>query len=1208
MEDNVKIIKDIFFLYELSLAVGNSLDIQENCRHFLNTLVSRKGLSFASVWLCPEEKDTLELLYAIPRHRVAQESVSKDHFIVQRLRQEPFFTLGDQHPDFGKVVQEKNNDEGVYGVFCLGDIGFLKIHTLTQHEPFSAKEMSQLNSVLQKFTVSLEGCLAHKKLQQESQKRRMAQEALQKSNARYADLFQNMNDVLMLLDKEGNIVDANQAAEQLTGIPLPELLHSSLKEIIHPEDWERSKVHFQQLPKAGSLSGFELRIISRTGEAKYVQVNSSAIYDQGEFVGSRDIVRDVTTQKEAEKKLLDSEYRLRQIIDTSLDAVITIDGEGRVTEWNLQAEKIFGYQREEVMSRLLSELIIPHQHRQSHHDGMQQFHRTGKGPVLNNRIEITALNRDGWEFPIELSVTPIKYGDEFFFSAFVRDISVRKQAQVELLNSQTRLVSLIKNLQTGILLEDENRKIVLANQTFCTLFGIPAPPDALIGQDCSNAAEETKGLFKNPGAFVVEIEQLLRRRKLQAGDELEMVNGRILVRDYVPIYTGEKYLGHLWQYRDVTERRRAQKIIQKSEEKYRSIMENLELGMMEVDQEDHIVKAYDRFCAMTGYQEEELLGKNASDIFLPPASQLIMEQQAKERKTGKAGAYEIQIRKKNGELIWVLISGAPILDEQGELQGSLGIHYDITNRKKLERDLSEAKHIAEHARKAEQQFLANMSHEIRTPMNSVIGMTYLLYETPINERQKEYLDALRFSADSLLGIINNILDLSKIEAGELELEERAFNLLQLTNSLFRTFQFKLREKPISMVLNFDPSIENMVIGDPTRLNQILTNLLGNASKFTNEGTIGLDVKLLSQNAEEYIVEFIVHDTGIGIPKDKIKLIFENFKQADLEVVRKFGGTGLGLTIVKQLVEMQNGQITVSSQPEKGAKFKFTMPLKNSGIAAREKPKTEEKLNANLQHLLKNIKVLVVEDNSMNQKLISRMLETWGCEFQMAEDGYQALGKAALAVYDIILMDIHMPGIDGCEVTRQIRQNINNPNVNTPIIALTAAALLDEKKRALQAGMDDFLTKPFSPRSLQSKIIQLLKLVPPEDPETASQKKVQKEERIVIDLTYLYEFSNNDIFFVKDIIESFLAETPSALKQLTISLNENDWEKLYRTAHSLKSNLMMLGMKEQEQYAQTIESSIKNGAINKSDLSGLIDQLIYDVQSAFVLLREKLNTL
>ena len=642
-----------------------------------------------------------------------------------------------------------------------------------------------------------------------------------------------------------------------------------------------------------------------------------------------------------------------------------------------------------------------------------------------------------------------------------------------------------------------------------------------------------------------------------------------------------------------------------SEDKYRGIIEDMELGLMEVDNEGTIVKAYQRFCDMLGYHPSELNGKNAIEMLLPKEYLPVMERQAAERREGRADVYEIEVFKKNGERIWVLISGSPIYNLEGEMIGTIGIHYDMTAQKNLENELAKAKITAEQAQKAEQQFLANMSHEIRTPMNAVIGMTHLLYETNLSEIQKEYIDALRFSADSLMGLINNILDLSKIEAGELEFEEQTFNLQQMLKGLQRTFQFKVKDKPVSVDMAIDEQITNLIIGDPTRLNQILTNLLGNASKFTHQGTIGVRAILRKRNHAKYWIEFQVHDTGIGIPNDKLDLIFENFKQADIKVTRKYGGTGLGLTIVKELIEIQGGNINAQSEPDKGSVFKFVLPYGDSGVIAVEKARSYEKSNAHLRKLLKDQYVLVVEDNDMNQKLITKILEIWECPFDLAVNGREAVEYTLLQKYDLILMDIHMPEMDGVEATSIIRNDGENLNQHVPIIAMTAAALLDEKNRALKAGMNDYLTKPFSPDLLLDKIGKIMGFRADKDLAKASEVPTLTSDLPTISFNYLYEFSNGDRIFVKDMVDTFIKESPKTFEELNEAFAKKDWEGVYKIAHRMKPNFMMLGMKSQQDTAAQIEKMIK-----KEDYTvGIIQQLIQDLESAaeqaYPILEEKL---
>lgn len=941
MSDNIKIIQDICLLYELSLSVGSSLDARENCKQFLHTLISRKSLNFASVWLHKMDFATsyCELFFITPSYRANTIMLKCSNPILEKLREQPYLSINSNEPEFEEVVTEKNVDKGAYAIFRLGNIGFLKLFSSAKQDGFGNMEMAQLKNVVDKFAISLEGCLAHGQLKEE---------------------------------------------------------------------------------------------------------------------------------------------------------------------------------------------------------------------ITNRQV------------------------------------------------TQVRLTNLITNLQAGVLLENEDRKIILTNHQFCKIFNIPFSPEDMVGLDCSQVAEQSKHLFINPEQFVKGIDNRLKDRILVVGETLEMADGRFLERDYVPLFSGDNYLGHQWQYRDVTETRQAQKSILESEEKYRGIIENMELGLLEVDTNHTILRPYKHFCDMLGYTAEELIGQNALDLFAAEEARNIFLKHDKLREEGKTSVYEVQLRRKDGSTIWALISGAPIRDSNGKVIGSIGVHYDLTSRKKLEHELADAKRIADQARLAERQFLANMSHEIRTPMNSVIGMTHLLYETNPTPPQKEYLDSLRFSADSLLGIIDNVLDLSKIEAGELGLEEKPFDLEQLLRSLRRTYQFKVKDKPISVVLDFDPGIQNLVIGDPTRLNQILSNLLSNASKFTERGTISLAARRHLQPGAFYLIEFKVQDTGIGIPKEKTKEIFQNFKQADIKVSRKYGGTGLGLAIVKQLVELQGGQIEVESKLHKGSTFVFTLPLKNSGIKVNSKKENPVSSYQSNRSYLKNLDILVAEDNLMNQRLITKVLETWGCRFEIAHNGSEAVQRSQAKKYDLILMDVNMPEMDGVEAARVIRTNLQNPNQSTPIIALTAAALLEEKKRALEAGMNDFLTRPFSPNMLENSVARVLDVQQAflTEPAEAPPSKIK------VDLQYLFDFSNGDRLFVRDLLEAFIVEAPIIKESLCQAVSSESWEDVSKLIHKLKSNFMMFGMATQQAKIIEMEELIKNGNTDNCLLTEKVQWLLECLQQMSPILEKQ----
>lgn len=1090
MNPQVKMLRDISMVYELSLSIGTALDLNENCSGFLKVLNLQKELAFSSIWI--KRDDVFELVEGMPQFRVNQKSIKESHFIIEKLSKTPFFSFSSKDKDFKKMVLENDISEGTFGVFKLGEIGFLKIFNLKRTEAYELQEMTQLVAVMEKLRISLEGSIAHRKYSEEIEARLNTQDQLLKTNLRYKDLFENMYDALIILDEKSRLKSINNAGRKILGMTTEKVSEIILGELIHPDDLEHSREYIRQLHKKGFYSGYEGRIMTLDGKTKWIQVNSNVIKRGGKIVGSRDIVRDITNQKEAEEKIQKNEARLRQLIDTALDAIISIDARGIVTEWNKPAESMFEFTRTEAIGTSLHNLIIPEKYRKAHQEGMKKFFKTGHGPVLNNRIEITGVKKSGVEFPIELSITDVEDGGTVKFNSFVRDLTEQKKAEKELLI--------------------------------------------------------------------------------------------------------------------------AQNTIKKSEEKYRGIIENMELGLLEVDTNQTIVRVYDKFCELTGYTEKELLGKNAEKVFLPKEYIPVMAQQELDRSNGNAGVYEIQIFNKKGERIWVLISGAPIINSEGEATGSLGIHYDLTARKKLEEDLSKAKQEAELARLAEQQFLANMSHEIRTPMNAVIGMTNLLYKTNPSNEQKEFLDILGFSADNLMGLIDNILDISKIESGKLEFENREVHLQQLLYSLHLTFQFKVKDKPISIVMDFDSDIENYVMADPTRLNQILYNLMGNASKFTERGTIGVKAELEKEEGKNYWIRFTVYDTGIGIKKEQLKYIFENFKQADIQTTRKYGGTGLGLTIVKELVEMQGGSISVDSNLGQGSTFKVILPMENTGRIADPEEVSTKSRDWNETEVLKELDVLVVEDNLMNQKFINKILEIWGSDKDLAVNGLEAVKMSEKKKYDLILMDIHMPEMDGVDATLNIRGNAKNPNQETPIIALTAAALLQEKNRALSAGMNSFLTKPFSPAMLKDRIFDCLEIKEPLEPalvetktKKAKKEKTKPKTRLV-DLTYLNDFSGGDQHFIRDMLQTYVSDAPKAIDDLNTAHTEGDWDQVYKIAHRMKPNFSMLGMKEQETTAKSIELMVKEDRLVPKEMKSMILSLTEKARKSFPEVEEELKGL
>ena len=411
--------------------------------------------------------------------------------------------------------------------------------------------------------------------------------------------------------------------------------------------------------------------------------------------------------------------------------------------------------------------------------------------------------------------------------------------------------------------------------------------------------------------------------------------------------------------------------------------------------------------------------------------------------------------------------GFIIRDEAGSPFRIIGSMLDITERKRIEKELTKAKEEAVQSNIAKSQFLSMMSHEIRTPLNAVIGISHLLLMCDPKPDQIENINTLKFSSENLLVLINDILDFSKIEAGKIEFEEADFSIIDLINNIRMASNFKASEKGVKIRVMLDNDLAGAVVGDPVRLGQILTNLIGNAVKFTSQGSITIEATQQAEDADTSTILFSVTDTGLGMTQESLSTIFESFTQASSDTTRKFGGTGLGLAITKRLLELQNSQIFVESTLGKGSKFYFTLTFRKSAHKFAEKePKDiifQDKVS------LKGTRVLLVEDNSINVMVARQFLQLWKIEMDVAINGLMAIEMVSEKDYDVVLMDLQMPEMDGYEATKHIRSMPGKNFGQLPIIALTASAMLDIKDKAFDVGMNDYLSKPFNPNELYQKI-------------------------------------------------------------------------------------------------------------------------------------------
>ncbi|MBX2843360.1 MAG: response regulator [Flammeovirgaceae bacterium] len=472
-------------------------------------------------------------------------------------------------------------------------------------------------------------------------------------------------------------------------------------------------------------------------------------------------------------------------------------------------------------------------------------------------------------------------------------------------------------------------------------------------------------------------------------------------------------------------------------------------------------------------------------------------------------------------------------------------------------ELLEAKEKAEEASRAKELFLSTMSHEIRTPLNAIVGVSNLLKMADIPQEHLDSIEILEISANNLLVLINDILDLSKIEAGKIELESTDFNLKNLIRGIHKTHDTKVTDKGLDLELDFDDELPNFIIGDQVRLGQIITNLLSNAVKFTEFGFVRTTVKKVKERDDEVDLLFIIQDSGIGISAEMINKIFEDFSQASTDTTRKYGGTGLGLGITKKLVGLHGGQIVVESEEGKGSTFKFQINFRKS-----DKIIEDERLTIRSQEELKDLEgllILVVEDNKFNQAIAKKFLTGWNAEVKFANNGVEALEILKTdRSFKIILMDIQMPEMDGYEATRQIRALPQPYYKEIPIIALTASTLSGEREKVLQAGMNDFVMKPFKPEMLYGTLQTFSSGKITEGPEEKEEEKEAK--RGEIKFGRFKRMVENDISFYAELLELTIEDYKQFKDEFDESIIEHDHEKISEICHKIRPSLITLGLK------------------------------------------------
>jgi len=737
-----------------------------------------------------------------------------------------------------------------------------------------------------------------------------------------------------------------------------------------------------------------------------------------------------------------------------VDGVIITDTEGTIQWVNSGFLNMTGYSREEVLGRN-PRILKSGAHDEALYSALWKTILSGaswRGELVNRR-------KDGSLYTAEQSITPVldAQGRVTHFAGIQRDITARKRVKEELRQSKERYQALIECLGEGILSVDAERRVLMVNPMAESIFGFPQ--GTLIGKDFLE--------FVDPADLPMLGSEAERRKRGEKGAyEVRVIRAdgdrrTLQVTSTPQLDANGEFQGSMAAIRDVT----AEKGLMQRLKLLAHTLDSVDECVSICDPEDRLVFVNRAFLRTYGYEERNLIGEDVafvrSPLNAPEVTRLILP-------ATLAGGWrgELWNRRSDGTDFLILLNTAVVMDDAGKVEATVGVARDITEQKRAEAELTRARDEAQQANLAKSEFLATMSHEIRTPMNGVIGMTGLLLDTPLTQEQREYAETVRKSGDALLTVINDILDFSKIEAGKLLIECFAFDLRLVIEEVNEMLAQKAEEHDLELTLEYPSGVPQHFVGDAGRIRQVLTNLVGNAIKFTPRGSVRVTVDCLGQNDGEASMRIAVQDTGVGIPAEKLDSLFAKFSQVDSSITRRYGGTGLGLAIAKELTVLMGGSISVESRVGEGSRFWFTLPLSQDG-----EPEEQADVTG-----LRGLRALVVDDHEVNRRVVTDMIASWGVRSTCCVSGDEALWELRQAhaggdPYRFAILDYQMPGMDGATLAAAIKAD---PALRaTVVVMLSSVGQASEVRHLKGASLDACLVKPVRQNQLLTTLAAAL---------------------------------------------------------------------------------------------------------------------------------------
>ena len=982
----------------------------------------------------------------------------------------------------------------------------------------------------------------------------MQNEELQRANLaaelqrrRYQNLYDFAPVGYFTLDDGGKIRELNLTGASLLGKHRSVLINSHFAGFLHPESVNGFELFRRRILSGADPEQFEVRLNTAGSTARWLllecQMNPDVVTPGHDI---RLAAIDITKRKQAEEALQASEQRFRIYFEHELVGLAIYSPEKKLLHVNDYLCNFFGYRREELLDMTWAHLTHPDDLEAS----VDLFNRILRGEMDGYSLDKRFIRKDGAIIHAHIAGKCLRRpdGDVEQFVVMVQDTTDRIAAEEKIIRASQEWRSTFDTIPDLIAILDADYRIIRANRAMADALKV-APKEA-VGLTCY---QHVHGAAAPPDYCP------LRQVLVDGGEHRTILYeerlGRWLQVTTTPLNDENgRFIGSVHVARDITALKRHEQELTKEKALLRCLIDSVNDLIFIKNSAGVYLGCNKAGAEFLGIPEHEQTGKTDFDFFDREAATIIRSNDRQILIDRAPLRFEEWVHTADGRRVLLDTVKAPYFDPEGECLGLVGVSRDVTERKRIEQELRQAKVAADNANQAKSEFLANMSHEIRTPMNAIIGLGYLALQTDPTARQQDYLTKITTAAEGLMQLLNDLLDLSKIEAGKLELAATSFKLQSLLERLLSIVGVGASSKEVRLFLTNDAQTPDYLVGDPFRLEQVLLNLLGNAVKFTPAGEVELLIRPLPDEADRITLEFSVRDTGIGLTSDQGKHIFKAFTQADGSTTRHYGGTGLGLSICQRLVALMGGEIRVESVPGQGSTFTFTARFRRGTAPASEPEATFDR--AAVTATLTGCRALVVEDQPLNQQVLRELLEQAGVRVTVAVDGREALSAvtAAEGLFDVVLMDLQMPEMDGYEATLLLRQQW--PADRLPIIAMTAHARQEERERCLYAGMNDHLAKPVKPDRLYASLMRWVRPDRTQEPRSSGIRPAPTTEvlpdslpglNIGAGLTLL---GGNTALYRKLVTE--LGRTQGArLAELRANLELGNLGRAVSAAHSLK---------------------------------------------------------